>query len=183
MNLFKHAVAFFFDILQTIVLAAAMFVIVYLFIAQPHIVKGTSMEPNFLNGDYILTEKISYKFGDPQRGDVLVFEAPNRPNADYIKRVIALPGETFKVKGGHVYVNGAILDETYEPNTTNPGQYVKEDQEITVPENTYIVLGDNRPHSSDSREFGPISKDTIVGRAIVRYWPFSRFTRIKKISY
>jgi signal peptidase I len=179
----KHAVAFFFDILQTVVLAAAMFVIVYLFIAQPHIVKGTSMEPSFLNGDYILTEKVMYKFNDPQRGDVVVFEAPNRPNTDYIKRVIALPGETFKVENGEILVNGAHLEEIYEPNETNPGQYIKESQEITVPENTYIMLGDNRPHSSDSREFGPVSKDTIVGRAIVRYWPFNRFMRIHRVEY
>lgn len=179
----KSAIAFFFDILQTIVLAAAMFVIVYLFIAQPHIVKGTSMEPNFLNGDYILTEKVSYKFNDPQRGDIVVFEAPNRPNADYIKRVIGLPGESLRIEDGLVYINNKLLPETYEPNDTESGQYIKENQEIVVPANTYIVLGDNRPHSSDSREFGPIGKDTIVGRAVVRYWPLSRFIRLKHLVY
>lgn len=174
----KHVVAVVFDFLQTIVLAAAMFVIIYLFVGQPHIVKGSSMEPSFLNSDYILTEKLSYKFGSPQRGDVIVFEAPNRPNADYIKRVVGLPGETIMVKEGKVYIDGEPLTEPYEPNTTEPAQYMKEGKEVIVPEDTYIVMGDNRPHSSDSREFGPVSIESIIGRAIIRYWPFGRIDRI-----
>ena len=176
----KHAVAVIFDFLQTIVLAAAMFVIIYLFVGQPHIVKGASMEPEFLNSDYILTEKVSYKFNQPERGDIIVFEAPNRQNADYIKRVVGLPGETVMVKEGSVYVNGELLNESYEPNNTDPAQFMKEGKEIVVPEDTYIVMGDNRPHSSDSREFGPVSIESIIGRAIIRYWPFGRITQIAR---
>ena len=176
----KHAIAVIFDFLQTIVLAAAMFVIIYLFVGQPHIVKGASMEPAFLNSDYILTEKVSYKFNQPERGDIIVFEAPNRQNADYIKRVVGLPGETVMVKEGSVYVNGELLNESYEPNNTDPAQFMKEGKEIVVPEDTYIVMGDNRPHSSDSREFGPVSIESIIGRAIIRYWPFGRITQIAR---
>jgi signal peptidase I len=179
----KSAIAFFFDILQTIVLAAAMFVIVYLFVAQPHIIKGVSMEPNFQNGEYILTEKVTYLFMSPSRGDVVVFEAPNRKNADYIKRVIGLPGDTVSVLDGKVYINGEVLTEDYEPNTTNPGNFMQEGQDVIVPPDMYIVLGDNRPQSSDSREFGPVEKDSIVGRAILRYWPLSVFSRIITPSY
>lgn len=181
----RRAIAFFFDILQTIVLAAAIFVIIYLFVAQPHRVQGSSMEPNFLNSDYILTEKVSYRLSEPRRGDVVVFEAPNRANADYIKRIIALPNEVMHVSDGVVYVNDQPLPETYEPESqrTSPGSFLKEGADYTVPSDTYIVLGDNRPHSSDSREFGPIERDSIVGRAIFRYWPPERMGKFKSPEY
>ena len=110
----RHAVAIIFDILQTVVLSAAIFVIIYLFAAQPHLVKGSSMEPNFHNGDYILTEKIAYKFRGPERGEVIVFKAPNRPDADYIKRVIGLPLERVKVIEGKIFINDKPLAELYE---------------------------------------------------------------------
>jgi|SRR3989344_3591498 len=181
----RSAVAVVFDILQTIVLSAAIFVIIYLFAAQPHLVKGSSMEPNFHNGDYILTEKVSYKFRGPQRGEVIVFKAPNRPDADYIKRIIGLPGEKIKVIEGIIYVNGQKLPEQYEPINfqTFSGRFLQEGQEFTVPENQYFVFGDNRSHSSDSREFGPVDKDFIIGRALIRYWPAPRFGAIKTPNY
>src|SRR3989344_2611881 len=112
----RQGIVFLFDILQTVVLAAAIFVIIYLFIAQPHLVKGSSMEPNFRNGDYILTEKISYRFRDPDRGEVIVFQAPNRPDADYIKRIIALPNDTVAIKTGRIHINDQPLPEQYEPD-------------------------------------------------------------------
>jgi signal peptidase I len=174
-----------FDILQTIVLAAAIFVIIYLFAAQPHLVKGSSMEPNFHDGDYILTEKVSYKFREPKRGEVIIFKAPNRPDADYIKRVIGLPGETMKVIEGKIYINNTPLDEQYEPisSQTFSGRFLEENKEFTIPQNQYFVFGDNRSHSSDSREFGPVDKELIIGRALVRYWPVPRFGAIKTPFY
>ena len=181
----RAGIAVVFDVLQTIVLSAAIFVIIYLFAAQPHLVKGSSMEPNFHNGDYILTEKISYKFREPERGEVVVFKAPNRPDADYIKRIIGLPGEKIKVVEGIIYVNGEKLPEQYEPINfqTFSGRFLQEGQEFTVPENQYIVFGDNRSHSSDSREFGPVDKDFIIGRALIRYWPAPRFGLLKTPEY
>lgn len=181
----RTALAVVFDILQTIVLSAAIFVIIYLFAAQPHLVKGSSMEPNFHNGDYILTEKVSYKFRAPKRGEVIVFKAPNRPDADYIKRIIGLPGEKVKVVQGKIYVNGKQLEEQYEPISfeTFSGRYLQEGQEFTVSENQYFVFGDNRSHSSDSREFGPVDKSFIIGRALFRYWPTPRFGVIKTPPY
>ena len=143
------------------------------------------MEPNFHNGDYILTEKVSYKFRDPKRGEVIVFKAPNRPDADYIKRVIGLPNEKIKVIAGTIYVDQKKLDETYEPITfeTYSGKFLKENEEFTIPNGKYFVLGDNRSHSSDSREFGPIEKSSIVGRAIIRYWPLPQFGAFKTPKY
>ncbi|MBI4129725.1 signal peptidase I [Candidatus Roizmanbacteria bacterium] len=181
----KQGFAFFFDILQTIVLAAAIFVVIYLFAAQPHMVRGASMESSFHSGDYILTEKVSYRFRLPQRGEVIVFKAPNRPKDDYIKRVIGLPGETVRISGGVVFINDKVLTETYEPesNRTSGGRFLPEDQIFTVPDNSYFVLGDNRSHSSDSREFGPIEKDSIIGQAVFRYWPLQKFGLIPLPSY
>ena len=179
------ALGIFFEILQTFVLSAAIFVIIYLFAAQPHLVKGSSMEPNLLNGDYILTEKISSRFGDPQRGEVIVFKAPNRPDTDYIKRVIGLPGERIKVENGKIFINGKQLDESYEPSDfmTYSGRFLSENEEFLVPADEFFVLGDNRSQSSDSREFGPIPKSSIIGHALIRYWPIVRAGVIKMPHY
>lgn len=181
----RSVIHFILDFLETIVVALSIFVVVYLFVVQPHEVKGSSMEPNFHNNEYILTDKISYKFGPPQRGDVVIFKAPTNPDIDYIKRVIALSGERVKVVKGDVYVNGQKLPEPYlrEPTQLFPGSALKEGEEIIIPDDYLFVLGDNRPHSSDSREFGPIPKRLIIGRAFLRYWPPQEFGILPKASY
>src|SRR3989337_2111652 len=92
------------DIIETVVIAAAIFVVVYLFLLQPHQVKGASMEPNFHDGEYILTDKISYRFGDPKRGDIVIFKAPTNPNVDFIKRIVALPGEKLEIKNNKIII-------------------------------------------------------------------------------
>ena len=178
------AFAFIFDILQTVVLAAAIFVITYLFILAPNMVKGASMEENFFDGDYILTEKISYRLREPNRGEIIVFRAPNKPDVDYIKRIIALPGETVVLRDNKIYINDVLLDEAYQPNSeTTAGKFLTENQPFTVPEGTYFVLGDNRLHSSDSREFGAIPLEAVRGRAVWRYWPTTRFGSINTPTY
>jgi signal peptidase I len=180
----RKVIAFVFDILQTFVLAGAIFVMMYLFAVQPNMVKGASMEYNFYDGDYILTEKISYRFREPQRGEVIVFKAPNRPDVDYIKRVIALPNETVKLKDGKIYINDVLLDEAYQPDSeTAAGKFLTEGQSFTVPEGSFFVLGDNRLHSSDSREFGTVAFEDIHGRAVWRYWPAARFGSISTPNY
>src|SRR3989344_6323825 len=97
-KLLKSAVNFFFDFLETIVVALSVFVVIYLFLVQPHEVKGSSMEPSFQNNEYIITDKISYRFNEPKRGDTIIFKAPKNPDVDYIKRVIGLPGEKVKIE-------------------------------------------------------------------------------------
>lgn len=184
-SIFQRIVNFFLDFLETIVVALSIFVVVYLFLVQPHEVKGGSMEPNFYNNEYILTDKISYKFSPPVRGDVIIFESPTNPDLDYIKRIIALPGEKIKIQHGQVFVNGQRLDELYLSTATYlpADNSIHEGEEITIPEGSYFVMGDNRPNSSDSRVFNAISEKRIVGKAFLRYWPPSKFGLILKISY
>lgn len=159
------------DILEVIVLAVGIFLIVYLLILRPHKIKGQSMHPTFPDAEYLLTEKVSYYRSDPQRGDVIVFKPPISED-EFIKRVIALPGETVMVQGGKVYINDKLLKEDYIKVDTNPSGFLGEGQKYTVPEGSYFVMGDNRPHSSDSRAWGPITKKVITGKAWLVYYPF-----------
>lgn len=162
------------DFFQTLVVFAAIGSFVYWQIAQPHKVSGSSMYPTFHDSDYIITDKISYKFSSPKRDEVIVFKNPKEKSQDFIKRIIGLPGDTVKIEGGKVYVNGKLLDEPYlSPDLiTDPGSFSQEGEEIKVDQpNVYFVLGDNRPRSSDSREWGFVSKDEIIGRVFLRYWP------------
>jgi len=166
------------EFVQSIVLALSVFVLIYLFVAQPNEVKGNSMLPNFVNGEYLLTDKISYQLGEPKRGDVVVFKAPpSEPCAEeqceYIKRIIGVPGDKVMVKGGEVYLNGTKLNQSFLPSdfVTEAGDFNSEGDEKTVPQGQYLCFGDNRSHSRDGREFGPIRKELIVGRAFFKYWP------------
>lgn len=175
MDVIKRAVGAFFDFLQGIVVILAIMVMIYLFIMSPQEINGASMEPSFHNGEYILTNKIEYKLRDPKRGDVVIFKSPRNKDIDYIKRIIGEPGDRVGLKEGSFYVNGAKLDETYlSPGTyVSGGNYLREGSEIIVSEGRYFVSGDNRGHSSDSREFGPVPKEDFIGKAFFRYWPFS----------
>jgi len=189
-NLLGTAGGAFLDLVETIVIGFTLFLVVYLFFAQPHQVNGQSMVPNFQNGEYLLTDKISYRFGDPKRGDVIVFHAPDSANCpegtgcDFIKRVIALPGETVEVKDNAIYVNGTKLEEDYIPDTfiIQAGAYTQ-GRVVMLNEGEYFVSGDNRPYSSDSRAWGPLPKENIVGRAFFAYWPLSIFGPIKHAEY
>lgn len=189
-NILGTAGGAFLDLVETIVIGFTLFLVVYLFFAQPHQVNGQSMVPNFQNGEYLLTDKISYRFGDPKRGDVIVFHAPDSANCpegtgcDFIKRVIALPGETVEVKDNAIYVNGTKLEEDYIPDTfiIQAGAYTQ-GRVVMLGEDEYFVSGDNRPYSSDSRAWGPLPKENIVGRAFFAYWPLSIFGPIKHAEY
>lgn len=123
------------------------------------------MAPNFSDGELLLTEKVSYRFSKPSRGDVVVFKAPGPRKVDFIKRIVALPGENVKVKDGSIFINGQNLPEPYEVQKT------QNDINLLLEPNQYFVLGDNRASSSDSRVFGPIDKKSIIGRAWLVYFP------------
>ena len=178
------ALAAVFDFLQGIVAIAAVMVMIYLFVMSPQEVSGHSMEPNFQNGDYILTNKIIYKMKDPQRGDIVIFKSPTNKDIDYIKRVIGLPGETVMLKAQHYYINDQLLEERYDyKKPVYGGSFLQEGIKITVPPDYYFVSGDNRPGSSDSREFGPVSKFDFIGQAFLRYWPTTTVGIVPKPQY
>ncbi len=161
------------DFIQTLVVFLAIGSFIYWQIAQPHKVSGLSMYPNFHNGDYIFTDKISFRFGDPQRGDVVVFKNPQDSSQDFIKRVMGLPGEKVKIQNGHVYIDDDLVQEPYLKTDlyTPAGAFLQEGQNVTVTPGSYIVLGDNRPNSSDSREWGLLPKEKLIGKVFLRYWP------------
>ena len=181
---------YFVDIIETIVVAAAIFVVVYLFLLQPHQVRGASMEPNLSDGQYILTDKISYRFDKPRRGDIIVFKAPVDPNFDYIKRIIGLPGESIQIKGGKIIIQntthpkGFVLEEPYKINGSDqPGTLLEDNKEFKISEDNYFVLGDNRNQSFDSREWGELSRKNIIGKTWLRYWPISKFSFVKRVGF
>lgn len=176
---------FFLDILEVIVFAIAIFLFVYLLLLQPHKIKGDSMQPNFPNGEYLLTDKVSYRFREPERGEVIVFEAPQTQGEEFIKRIIGLSREQVSVKGGAVFIDGKRLEEPYLGLgvVTLSGNFLKEAEEVIIPDGQYLVLGDNRLHSSDSRAWGFVSKSNITGRAWVIYWPIAKAGPIENIKY
>lgn len=176
MNLVRQSVNFVMDILETVVFIGSLFIVVYLFVLQPNQVKGASMEPTFHSGEYILTSKITYKFRPMERGDVIVFKSPKNPDIEYIKRIIGLPGDKVLIKNGEVYVNDRFIDERYISAKTNlwDGGFAKEDVSIIVPSGEIFVMGDNRPRSSDSREFGPVPISSIIGQVFYRYFPTNK---------
>lgn len=143
------------------------------------------MDPNFHSGQYLLTDKISYRLGEPKRGDVIVFRAPPKHEDEFIKRVIGLPGDVIKIENGAVFLNNQELKEDYIPSdfVTKSAQFAREGMEITIPEESYFVLGDNREASLDSRNLGLIESEHITGRAWVVYWPLSELGTLPKISY
>jgi len=148
------------------------------FVIQPFIVQGPSMNNNFQDGETILVDKITFNFRQPIRGEVVIFKAPNNPQDDYIKRVIGLPGDTVKIEKGKVYVNNKLIDESF---LSESGKTPNDSEILTrvIGTNEYFVLGDNRPDSSDSREWGTVPKANLIGRAIIAIWPIDMTGLIK----
>lgn len=169
------------DILETIIFVGSIFIVIYLFILSPHQVKGASMESTFESGDYILTSKITYKFHEPERNDIIVFKSPKNPEIDFIKRVIALHGQKIKIANNEVFVNDEIVQEPYISAATTlfEGGFMQNGIEVTVPEGYLFVMGDNRPRSSDSRDFGFIPIKEVIGKVFFRYFPPQKIGVIK----
>jgi signal peptidase I len=177
------------EAVKTIALSAILAFGIRSFVAEARYIPSGSMEPTLIGSndpwkaDRVIVDKLGYRFKDPQRGDIIVFsptdalEKQNFHDA-FIKRVIGLPGETVEVKGGRVFVNGEALRENY----------IKEIPDYqwgphTVPQNSYLVLGDNRNNSYDSHYWGFVPRDKIIGRAVVRFWPVERVGGINEPSY
>lgn len=164
--------AFLRELITFAVVALVIVVPIRLFIAQPFIVSGESMYPTFDSGEYLIVDQLSYKLNDPKRGDVIIFKYPNNPSKFFIKRIIAIPGDTLELLGSDVYVTDASgartkLDEPYV--TMHRDSLLT----TTLSDNEYFVMGDNRLASLDSRTWGPLSGEHIVGKAFVRLLPVS----------
>lgn len=170
---------------RIIVLSLAIILPVRYFLIQPFYVKGASMEPNFMDKEYLVIDELSYRFAAPERGEIVVFRPPNAPNEFYIKRVIGLPGETVVVKDGVVTIKNAEHPEGFrlDESAYIPGIYTPGDMEVTLSDGEYFVMGDNRSVSMDSRSFGPISRSSIVGKVWVRGWPLEKIGPIEPPAY
>lgn len=182
MEILQKIWAFLLDSAQTFLIAAAIFLVIYLFLFRPYEVQGESMYPNFYNKEYVLTNLIILKFKTPKLGDVVVFKSPAEPEKDYIKRIIGIPGDKVMIKDGSVYLNGKLLDESpflKSSVKTFAGGFLQEGQEVSVPEDKYIVLGDNRSASSDSREWGFVPKSSIIGESLFVYLPVARMRLVE----
>jgi len=173
MRFIKSIINFTSDVLETIVFIGSLYIVVYLFLFFPTSVQGASMEPTFHTGDRIIVSRVSYKLHQINRGDVIILKSPKNPDIEYIKRVVGLPGETIFFKGGNVYINGNLLNESYISVKTNVWEngFSKENVPIIIPDDYLFIMGDNRTHSSDSREFGPIPISSVIGKDIFRYYP------------
>ncbi|WP_026651128.1 signal peptidase I [Butyrivibrio proteoclasticus] len=171
------------EIFNTIVYLACIFVLTFLFItfiAQRTEVSGSSMEPTLHNEDSLLVDKLSYRFSDPKRFDIVIFPYKYGNKQYFIKRVIGLPGETVRIdESGNIYINGQVLSENYGAEVIlEPGRAI---EEITLGEDEYFVMGDNRNHSMDSRDpsVGNVQKEDIIGKAFIRIFPFDSFGGIR----
>lgn len=185
-ELYQGVGGFFMEIIKIFILAVVVILPIRVFLFQPFFVQGASMEPNFENGQYLIINELGYKetdlkiakiesFKEIVRGEVIVFRYPLNPKQFFIKRVIGLPGERIKIEKGNIYIynkdnpDGLKLEEKYLP----AGLMTKGDNDYSIKDDEYFVMGDNRNNSSDSRMWGPIKASNIVGRVLLRAWPIS----------
>jgi len=172
---FINIIAVVFEFIKTTLSIIILAAIIRLFIIQPFIVDGQSMLPNFHDKDYLITEKVSYRFSEPQRGDIIIFNPPDAPNINYIKRIIGLPGETVEIKNSNVYINGKKLVEPYLAEGTKTQTIDGKPFKITLESGQYFVMGDNRDRSRDCREIGSVERSNIISKTWVTLFPFSDF--------
>jgi signal peptidase I len=162
------------DTLEIVFLALVLYVVIQYAVQTVHVL-GSSMYGTLHDNDLLVASKISYKLHPPQRGDIIVFKPPDEASRDFIKRVIALPGERIHITNGVVYINGQVLHEPYLPEKwTYNNNWPATGQDQLMPPNQYFVMGDNRNHSSDSRAFGAIELGSILGKAEIRIWPLGQ---------
>jgi len=180
MKAFFSFLLFIWEILKIVIIALVIVIPIRYFLFQPFIVKGQSMEPNFENGNYLIIDELSFRFRDPRREEVVVFRYPRNPSQRFIKRIIGLPGEKIEIKAGSIMVNDQILDESeYLPfGLQTPGNI-----QISLNENEYFVLGDNRISSFDSKQWGPLPRKNIIGRVYFRAWPFTALAKFEAPAY
>ncbi|KKU97516.1 MAG: Signal peptidase I [Parcubacteria group bacterium GW2011_GWB1_48_6] len=182
----SEALLFFWEVAKAIIISLAIIIPVRYFLVQPFFVKGPSMQSTFQDGDYVLIDEISYRFQAPERGDVVIFIAPNEPDEHYIKRIIALPGETIQIRDSKVIIfnkknpKGFALDESgyLDSNQITRGELTQK-----LDGDDYFVMGDNRLHSSDSRVWGLLNHKLITGRVFFRALPLAKIETFGSVEY
>lgn len=180
-SLSKKIWLFILDVTQTFVITGVVFFFITYFFFRPFQVSGNSMYSNFKDKEYIITNLISLRFSNPTHGDVIVFKSPSDPNKDFIKRIIAVPGDEIMIENGKTYLNGSMLKEEYldEGMKTYGGAFLQEGIKKTIPNGHFFVMGDNRNDSSDSRTWGFITRESIKGISFFVYWPLNEVQIIK----
>lgn len=182
----QSAGAFIVEVVKVVVISLAIIIPVRYFLIQPFYVKGASMEPNFHDNEYLIIDELSYRLGEPKRGDVVVLRNPNRPSEFFIKRVIGLPNERVIIERGQVHIanarfpNGEPIDESsyLAPDVVTSGSV-----DVRLGDREYFVLGDNRSSSLDSRQFGVVDRRKLIGRTWIRAWPLRKATVFEAVSY
>jgi len=158
------------EILESIIIAVILALLIRTFILQPFYIPSGSMEPSLMVQDHIIVNKLSYRFWEPQRGDIVVFKYPRDTKRDFVKRLIGKPGEEVVIRNSQLYIDGKPIAENYLPE----GLKFNDFGPVKVPENSFLMLGDNRNSSDDSRVWGPLPRDLIIGKAVLTYWPLDR---------
>lgn len=186
MEKLKDFLDFSFETIRVVIVSLIIIVVVRSFVIQPFFVKGSSMVPNFHDGDYLIVDELSYELGKPERGDVVIFRYPNNPSEYFIKRVIGLPGESVEIRDNKITVYN---NEHLEGFALDESTYLKGDVMTTgdvfqqLGPTQYYMLGDNRPASSDSRTWGVLEKRFIIGKAWIRAWPFNNAAVFEGTEY
>ena len=181
----KNYLPFAWEIIKLVVIASVIVFPIRYFLFQPFIVRGESMIPSFKSGDYLIVDEISYRFSDPQRGDVIIFKYPKDATQRFIKRIIGLPNETVEIKDGKVTIYKDsnfvlfVLDEEYLPDDLE----TEGDTKVVLGQDKYFVLGDNRDYSYDSRRWGTVPREYIIGKAFLRIFPVKSLSQIPTPSY
>lgn len=174
--------SFFSETIETIITTVVILLVLNFWVAFPEVVSGASMEPGITNGERIYVERLTKHFSGFSRGDIVVLNPPGNDREDYIKRIIALPGEIINISDCEILITSTAqkfkLDEPYLADgvCTQGGNSIKEGRALKLKDNEYVLLGDNRPRSVDSRVFGPVTYDRIKGKLFLRFWPPAKFT-------
>jgi signal peptidase I len=157
------------ELLETVISAGIIAFIIITFIGQVTVVRGASMEPTLHNNERLIANKISYRFETPERGEIIIFRPPLEIKRNYIKRIVGIPGDKIEITNGEIYLNDKKLEESYVKNRSYENM-----PPTIVPDNSFFVLGDNRPNSSDSRYWGFVPRKNVVGRAWIVFWPLNK---------
>lgn len=182
-SVFRGVLVAIFDFVKTVATIVILAIVIRVFVIQPYIVEGQSMEQSFQNNDYLITEKISFRFREPQRGEVVIFHPPDNPSVNYIKRIVGLPEDKVEVKDGSVFVNDEKIYEPYLKSNEETLSPKNNDYVYTLKEGEYFVFGDNRNHSRDSREIGAIPEENIVSRVWFRLLPINNLKAFAAVDY